>query len=521
MTSLTTNNLNGVWGRSGSDVFAVGDSGTILHYDGTAWSAMISPTTNNLNGIWGDIYFPRFAVGDSGTIIYYNRFRWSNEGEGVTTNQLNSVWVNSTQYGYDYAVGNNGTLLRDISGWTSPMPPGTFTVNLNAIWGLSVSDVFVVGDAGTIAHFGGSLPVGFMDSGTIENLNDVWCSSRTDVFAVGANGTILHYTPTVCLSVNPRSGYKWQTLDVTIIGANSHFRDKDSTVSFGCNGINIKNITVSSPTQITATITIAPDAPFEFCDVTVTTGEEIITCTDGFTIQRPNIFSLNGTVWNTCYLGVGFPPAIGASCEGRDMAFYQGNVYDCYDASFPDYCEQWPFHSYIDLGVVSIVFGVYPFFYNLAILQPIGLGYYTSAGCFCWIGLCGCLYQNGIMYKVNDNWTPYDADNDGIGNGDDNCTFDSNPDQTDSDNDGMGDVCDNCPITPNSSRLGTCIYSWASTETCTTDTTDCNGEGTCSRRQEDADGDGMGDVCDNCPDVKNPFQKDTDSDGVGNVCDRN
>jgi hypothetical protein len=29
------NHLRGVWGSSGSDVFAVGDDGTILHYDGS------------------------------------------------------------------------------------------------------------------------------------------------------------------------------------------------------------------------------------------------------------------------------------------------------------------------------------------------------------------------------------------------------------------------------------------------------------------------------------------------------
>jgi hypothetical protein len=65
---------------------------------------------------------------------------------------------------------------------------------MNTIWGLSGSDIFLVGDAGTIAHFGGSPPGGFMDSGTTENLYDVWGSSGFDVFAVGANGTILHYS---------------------------------------------------------------------------------------------------------------------------------------------------------------------------------------------------------------------------------------------------------------------------------------------------------------------------------------
>jgi hypothetical protein len=32
-------------------------------------------------------------------------------------------------------------------------------------------------------------------------------------------------------------------------------------------------------------------------------------------------------------------------------------------------------------------------------------------------------------------------------------------------------------------------------------------------------GDGVGDVCDNCPDVFNPDQADTDGDGIGDACD--
>ena len=35
-----TPNLDGVWGSSSQDVFAVGAYDTILHYDGKAWSVM-------------------------------------------------------------------------------------------------------------------------------------------------------------------------------------------------------------------------------------------------------------------------------------------------------------------------------------------------------------------------------------------------------------------------------------------------------------------------------------------------
>lgn len=75
--------------------------------------------------------------------------------------------------------------------------------------------------------------------------------------------------------------------------------------------------------------------------------------------------------------------------------------------------------------------------------------------------------------------SPFDTDDDGIYDGEDNCPRAPNTQQTDGDGDGRGDACDN-----------------------------------------DRDNDGVPDVQDNCPDTRNPDQTNTDEDGNGgDACD--
>jgi len=256
MTSGTTTQLNGIWGSSGSDVFAVGGT-TILHYSGptlSTWSSSSIPSDcrqihgvpavyacRSVNAIWGSSPTDVFAMGDWNNIYHFNGITWSDQGyynpipfdpegwhnwrgiwgssgnnvfavgDGImpkfyhydgsvwspmtsgTTGPLYGVWGSS---GSDvFVVGSSGTILHyDGSVWSS-MTSGT-TTQLNGIWGSSGSDVFVVGSSGTILHYDGSVWAP-MTSGTTTLLNGIWGSSGTDVFAVGNNGTILHYDGTM------------------------------------------------------------------------------------------------------------------------------------------------------------------------------------------------------------------------------------------------------------------------------------------------------------------------------------
>jgi hypothetical protein len=152
----TTQPLQGVWGVSGSDVFSVGASGTIVQYDGSNWNWMTSGTTSNLYGVWGSSSTNVFAVGASGTILHYDGSTWASMTSG-TSSDLRGVWGSDASH--VFAVGASGT-VRYYNGSSWGNAPGTTgsgtTTQLNGVWGSAYTNVFVVGASGSIRHYNGS-----------------------------------------------------------------------------------------------------------------------------------------------------------------------------------------------------------------------------------------------------------------------------------------------------------------------------------------------------------------------------
>ena len=107
-----------------------------------------------------------------------------------------------------------------------------------------------------------------------------------------------------------------------------------------------------------------------------------------------------------------------------------------------------------------------------------------------------------------------DLDNDGLLNEVDNCPEDGNAGQEDFDGDGVGDVCDDDVDGDGAAN---------DLDNCPTDPNadqaDTDGNGIGDICDGDLDGDGVEDEEDNCPTDANAFQTDTDGDGAGDACD--
>jgi hypothetical protein len=141
--------LFSVWARNGSDIFIVGESGTILHRgaDAGVFSALTSNTTSDLHGVFGS-GATLFAAGAAGTLLRSDdSTSWS--AETITsTADLFAVWITGTEA---FVVGDGGLILHRKGGaWSVEHSGGPA---LRAVVGRSATDVWAVGDGGTILRY--------------------------------------------------------------------------------------------------------------------------------------------------------------------------------------------------------------------------------------------------------------------------------------------------------------------------------------------------------------------------------
>jgi hypothetical protein len=160
---LLTGAINKLWGKSSSDLFAVGDIGNIFHWDGKRWTKIESGTTISLRDIWGT---------SNGMEVWTCGWN-ANTGENILLRRQSSHWQKIPLPNYISDTELLGTLWMDgnseviISGSGDIFRLSIFNLNLirrvpvnlgayaYRIRGVLRNDISLVGDFSMVWHWNG------------------------------------------------------------------------------------------------------------------------------------------------------------------------------------------------------------------------------------------------------------------------------------------------------------------------------------------------------------------------------
>lgn len=182
MESGTDETLFQVWGRSGTDVYAVGEGGVVLHFDGTSWETLKEGRASWPRAVWGASRSRLFAVGSNGLVLEGGEDGWTEVESGIEGHLQGVFGFSGNEV---FAVGTH-TYRYDGQSWRLVADRGG-----EGIWGSSPDKLFMV-SAGEIFRLNGSEWGKDFSTEWSWGLNDIWGSSGRNIVAVG-NWEILQY----------------------------------------------------------------------------------------------------------------------------------------------------------------------------------------------------------------------------------------------------------------------------------------------------------------------------------------
>ncbi len=206
--------LRGVWGSAANNVWAVGDGGTVIRWNGTAWSPQpLTDITADLQAIHGISASAVWAVGSGATILHWNGSGWVSQTTPPGVNDdLFGVWA--APNGTVMAVGGRGRGLRyNGSSWSNNATGAGNGVTMQAVWGSAANSIWAVGTGGVIRFWNGT-GWNAQTSGTTADLSAVQGANANAVWVAGAGGELRFFNGTNWLTQDADTNQNLLTLAV-------------------------------------------------------------------------------------------------------------------------------------------------------------------------------------------------------------------------------------------------------------------------------------------------------------------
>jgi hypothetical protein len=223
--------LTNVWGSGKDDVWATGSGGTVIHWNGSAWTPTVVPSDtlpikDTFRALWGSGPNDVWIASATDMIFHSTGFKdgtaeWvrapSASDSDWDRRPLFAVWGTSptdVRFGgapnsyfdpdIEETVYTNQFVL-DTSGEGTKWSRSKGYATVYGLWGPSANELWLIGDhrpytpqvVAWVLHgtreSGGDVVWTQVDSKSTTRLRGLWGSSANDVWVVGDNGTIRHF----------------------------------------------------------------------------------------------------------------------------------------------------------------------------------------------------------------------------------------------------------------------------------------------------------------------------------------
>ncbi len=219
-------------GQAPTWLFAVGDEGRIMVWDGVVWGVQQAPTRVPLRGVWAAEKNDAWAVGDEATIVHWDGLRWLAVPGPAALARPDVAWwgVEGDGAGALWLWGSHGVWRRESDGTyvdlTGTLTPGSVLAirafgperawwvgtgglvrewragvvavadqpggDLRAIDGRDADHLWVVGDYGRILRWDGSVWFELLPP-TLRTLYAVQALGEDSAWAAGDAGVVLRW----------------------------------------------------------------------------------------------------------------------------------------------------------------------------------------------------------------------------------------------------------------------------------------------------------------------------------------
>lgn len=194
-STLALAGIEDLHGASASEVWAVGRSGSLAKWNGTAWSTLRSGPAFDIHGMWGsasnDVWAAAIAPGSvfasKGALLHFDGTSWS--VHTTFDHLVTTVW--GTASDDVWAGGEYGKMSHwDGKTWAPhPSPDGI----VSRLWGAASDDVWGI-DGTELVHWDGATWSRVSLPGTVtEGLQAITGTSTHDVWTATFNGTVFHW----------------------------------------------------------------------------------------------------------------------------------------------------------------------------------------------------------------------------------------------------------------------------------------------------------------------------------------